>query len=166
MLGSAANQVLAGLMSRAGRAGIDLDAAPEIPLAIQLGGTVTNPSIKADVGSVASSVAKGAEQAVTKTVSAEATRLVQEAEQRAASIRQDAQALADKVKLEGYRRADSLTARAGTNPLLQAAAKPAADKLRQQADDKAAAIVREADRRADSLVAAARQQANKIGPKP
>jgi vacuolar-type H+-ATPase subunit E/Vma4 len=111
-------------------------------------------------------VTTGAEQAVTKKVSAEATRLVQEAEQRAAGIRQDARALADKVKLEGYRQADSLTAKAGTNPLLQAAAKPAADQLRKQSDDKAAEIVREADRRADSLVAAARRQADSIAGKP
>lgn len=163
MMGSAANQALTGLVSRAGKAGVDLQTAPEIPLAIQLGGTVTSPSVKVDVGSVATSVAKGAEQAVTKKVSAEATRLVQEAEQRAAGIRQDARTFADKVKQEGYRRADSLTAKAGTNPLLQAAARPAADKIRQQADGKAAAIVREADQRADSVVAAARQQANKIG---
>ncbi|HEX6534134.1 MAG TPA: AsmA-like C-terminal region-containing protein [Gemmatimonadaceae bacterium] len=163
MLGSGANQALTGLATRAGRAGIDLQSAPEIPLAIQLGGTVTDPTVKADVGSVATSVAKSAEQAATKKVSAEATRIVQEAEQRAAGIKQDARTLAEKVKQEGYQRADSLTAKAGNNPLLQAAAKPAADKIRQQADDKAAAIVRAADQRADSVVAAARQQASKVG---
>jgi hypothetical protein len=162
LMGGGANQALAGLVSKAGQAGIDLNAAPEIPLGIQLGGTVTNPSVKADVGSVASSVKQGAEQAVTqavtKKVSAEATRLVQEAEQRASAIRQEAQTLADKVKAEGYQQADSLTARA-TNPMLQLAAKPAADLLRKQSDDKAAGIVREANQRADSLVAAARRQA-------
>ena len=163
MLGGAANQAIAGLVSKAGQAGIDLSAAPEIPLGIQLGGTVTNPSVKADVGSATSSVTKGAEQAVreaaTTKVSAEATRLVQEAEQRASAIRQEAQTLADKVKQEGYRQADSLTAKAASNPLLQAAAKPAADQLREQSDNKAAGIVREASRRADSVVAAARRQA-------
>jgi uncharacterized protein involved in outer membrane biogenesis len=166
MLGGGANDALAGLVSRAGRAGIDLDAAPEIPLAIQLGGTLTNPTVKADVGRAASSVASGAEEAAAKKASAEAARLVQEAEQRAASIRQEGRALADKVKQEGYQRADSLVAKAGSNPLLQAAAKAAADRLRKEADDKAAAIVREADQRADSLVAAARQQAGRIGERP
>jgi hypothetical protein len=168
--GGAANQAVAGLVSKAGRAGIDLNAAPEIPLGIQLGGTVTNPSVKVEVGSVASSVTKGAEQAVreaaTKKGSAEATRLVQEAEARAATIRQDAQALADKVKLEGAKQADSLVGKAGSNPLLQAAAKPAADRLRKQSDDKAAGIVSEASRRADSLVAAARRQADETAGKP
>ena len=170
LLGSGANQALAGLMSKAGKAGLDLQAAPEIPLAIQLGGTVTSPSVTTNVGALPASVAKGVEQAATQAAtqkaSAEATRLVQEAEQKAAGIRKDAQALADKVKQEGYKQADSLQARAGSNPLLQAGAKVAADKLRKEADDKSATIVREANQRADSVVAAARAQASKISGTP
>jgi len=167
MAGGAANQVLAGLVSKAGKAGVDLEAAPEIPLAIQLAGTVTNPSVTVNVGTLAtaaaSTVTKAVEKAASEKVSAEATRLVQEAEQQAASIRQDAQALADRAKAEAYARADSLVARAG-NPLLKAAARPAADKLRSQADDKAAKIVREADQRAQTLVAAAKERAGKLAP--
>jgi hypothetical protein len=166
MLGTAANQALAGLISKAGNAGIDLNAAPEIPLAVTIGGTVTNPTVKADVGSVAASAAKAAEQAVATKVSAEAARLVTDAEQRATALKQNAQTLADSVKAQGYRAADSLVARAGPNPLLQAGAKVAADKLRKQSDDKSAAIVREASQRADSLVSAARQQASRIPASP
>jgi hypothetical protein len=165
-LGGAASQAIGGLVSKAGQAGIDLTAAPEIPLGIQLGGTVTNPSVKADVGSLASSVTQGAGQAVQaaarKKISAEATRLVQQAEQQASEIRRQAQALADKVKQEGYRQADALTSEAASNPLLQAAAKPAADELREQSDDKAAGIIREAGGRADSVVAEAQRQAEQI----
>ena len=163
-LGDAANQAVAGLVSRAGGAGIDLKAAPEIELGVQLAGTVTNPSVKIDAASVASSVKQGVEQAVregaAQKVSAEATRLVQEAEQRASAIRQEAQTLSEGVKREGYQQADALTARA-SNPLLRAAAQPAADKLRKEADEKAAKIVREADQRADNLVAEARRQASR-----
>jgi uncharacterized protein involved in outer membrane biogenesis len=166
VLGGGAGDALASLASRAGRSGIDLSTASEIPVAIQLGGTLTSPTVKADVGRAVSSVASGVEGAAAKKASAEAARLVQEAETRAASIRQEARTLADKVKQEGYQRADSLVAKAGSNPLLQAAAKAAADRLRKEADDKAAAIVREADQRADSLVAAARQQAARIGERP
>ena len=83
-----------GWCRKGGQAGIDLAAAPEIELGIQLGGTVTSPSVKVDVGSVASSVKEGVQQAVTQAatekVSAEATQLVQEAEQRAAAIRLEA----------------------------------------------------------------------------
>jgi len=163
LLGGGANQAIAGLVSKAGRTGVDLSAAPEIPLAIQLGGTVTNPSIKADVGSLASSVTKGAEQAVkqavTQKVDSAAMRLVQQAEGQAAAIRQQAESLAAKVKLTGYQQADALTAKAGTDPLLAAGAKVAADQLRQESDDKAKGIVDEASRRADSLIAGARRQA-------
>ncbi|HMI57183.1 MAG TPA: AsmA-like C-terminal region-containing protein, partial [Gemmatimonadaceae bacterium] len=164
MLGGAANDAIAGLVSKAGNAGINFAAAPEIPLAIQIGGTVTSPSVKVDVSSLTSSVASTAKEAVTTKVSAEATRLMQEAQQRAAEIRKDAQALADKVKLEGNRQADSLVAKSSGNPLLQFAAKPAAEKLRNQANDKATAIVGAANARADSLVAAAQRQADKTSP--
>ncbi len=166
MLGGEANQAIAGLVSKAGQGGVDLSAAPRIPLAIQLGGTVTNPSVTADVGSLTSSVAKGAEQAVKQAVAQKAdtaaARLVAQAEQKAAAIRQEAQSLADKVKGEGYQQADALTAQA-SNPILKAAAKPAADQLRKQADSKAADIVREANQRADSLVAQARRQVDRSG---
>jgi hypothetical protein len=166
MTGGAANQALASLVSQAGKARVDLEASPEIPLAIQVKGTVMNPSVTANVGTLAttavSTVTKAVEKAVTAKVSAEATRMVQVAEQQAASIKQDAQALADRVKAEGYAQADSLVARAGNNPLLKVAAKPAGDKLRRAADDKAAKIVREADQRAETLVAAARERAGKL----
>jgi hypothetical protein len=166
-LGEAANEAVAGLVSRAGGAGIDLKAAPEIELGIQLAGTVTNPSVKTDVGSVVASAKEQAAQAVreaaTQRVSAEATRLVQEAEQRAAGIRKEAETLAAGVKREGYQQADALTARA-TNPILRAAAEPAAAKLREEADAKAAAIIREADQRADGVVAEARKRASTPAP--
>jgi uncharacterized protein involved in outer membrane biogenesis len=159
MLGTAANQAVAGLVSRAGGAGIDLQAAQKIELGIQLGGTVTNPSVKADVGSVVASAKEETERAVrdaaTQKLSAEKAKLVQDAEERAAAIRKEAQALAENVKKEGYAQADALTAKA-TNPLLQAAAKPAADRLRKEADQRAAGILSEADKRANDLVAEAR----------
>jgi hypothetical protein len=166
-LGGAANQAIAGLVSRAGGAGIDLQAAPEIELGIQLAGTVTNPSIKTDVGSVVASAKDQAEQAVrkaaTERVSAEGARLVQEAEQRASAIRKEAQTLAEGVKREGYQQADALTARA-TNPILRAAAEPAADKLRKQADEKAAGIIIEADKRANGVVEEAKLKAGQGAP--
>jgi hypothetical protein len=163
VLGGGANQALAGLASQAGKAGIDISAAPEIPLGVQLGGTVTNPVVKADVGTLTSSITQGATQAVkeaaTAKVDSAAMRLVQEAEQRAAAIRQEAESLAARVKQTGYQQADALVAKSGDNPLAQAGAKVAADKLRQESDDKAAGIMSEANKRADSLVAAARRQA-------
>jgi cell division septum initiation protein DivIVA len=167
VLGSGANQAISGLLAKAGRAGIDVGTAPEIPLSIQLTGTFTNPSVSVDVASLASSVTQGAKQAVTAAVtgkaSAEAMKLIQRAEEQAAEIRGKAQSLADRLKSEGYQQADSLTAKAGGNPLRQTAAALAADQLRKQSDDKAASIIREAGAQADGLVAAARRQAEQLG---
>jgi uncharacterized protein involved in outer membrane biogenesis len=154
-----ADQALAGLVSRAG---LDVSSAPEIPLAIEIGGKVTDPVVKVDVGSLATSVAQGAtgavKQAVEQRVDSAALRLVEEAERQAAAIRQQAESLAASVKRVGYQQADSLVGRAGDNPLLQAGAEVAAGELRQQTDDKANGIISEASRRADSLVASARRQ--------
>jgi hypothetical protein len=162
MLGGGANQAIAGLVAKAGAAGVDLSAAPEIPLGIRIGGTVTNPSVTADVSNLASSVKQGAQQAVkqaiTQKVDTVGARLVAEAEQKAAAIRQQAESLAATVKREGYQQADSLTARAST-PLARIAVQPAADELRKQSDAKAAGIITEASKRADDLIAQARRQA-------
>jgi hypothetical protein len=173
LLGAEANQAIGGLISKAAGAGVNLQSAPVIPLAIQVGGTVTNPSVSADLAGGPATVAQQAGQAVKEAAeqraaavvdsaklraTAEAQRLVAEAEQRAASIRAEAQALADKVKQEGHQQADSLVARSGDG-LARIAATAAADRLRKESDDKAAGIVREADQRANTLVAEARKQA-------
>jgi AsmA-like protein len=162
MLGGAASQAISSLASQAGKVGVDLSAAPEIGLGIQLGGTVTNPTVKADVSSAASSVKETAQQAVTQAVNQKVdsagARLVAEAEQKAAAIRQQGESLAANVKRTGYLQADSLTAKA-QGPTAQLAAKPAADQLRKQADSKAAGIISEANKRADDLVAEAKRKA-------
>ncbi len=168
-LGQAANSAVSGLIARAGTAGIDLNTAQEIELGIQLAGTVTNPSIKVDAAGAVSSVKENVEQAVregaAKKLSAEAAKLIQEAEQRGAAIRKESAALAETAKREGYKQAEALEKQA-TNPLLKAAAKPAADKIRKEADAKAAGIVREGDQRAEGLVAEARRQAGQAGAQP
>jgi hypothetical protein len=174
LLGGEANQAIGGILARAGRAGLDLQAAPEIPLGIQVTGTITNPSIKVDLGSAAGSVTQAATQAVEQRVeavvdsaklraAAEVQRLVAEAEQRAAQIRAEAKTLSETVKREGHLQADSLVARSGEG-LAAIAAGAAAERLRKEADDKAARIVREADQRAESLVAEARKRGGTPAP--
>jgi hypothetical protein len=173
LLGTEANQAISGLVSKAAGAGVDLQGAQELALGIKLGGTVTNPSVSTDVGSVAGSTAEAAgkavqqaaEQQVNKAVdsaklraSAEAAKLVADAEKQAASIRAEGNAMAAKVKKEGYLQADSLVAKS-EGPLAQAAAKIAADRLRKETDAKAAGIVKEADKKASSLVAEAKKKA-------
>jgi hypothetical protein len=162
LLGGGANQAIASLASKTG---VDLSSAAVIPLGIQLGGKITDPTVKADVGSLTTSVAKEAQTAVTQAVEQKvdsaAMRLVQEAERQAAGIRQEAESLAAKIKLAGYEQADALTEKAGSDPLAAAGAKLAADELREQTDQRAQGIIIEATRRADSLIAGARRQAGR-----
>jgi AsmA-like C-terminal region len=162
-MGGAATQAITSLVSKAGRAGLDLQSAAQVELPIQITGTVKDPAVKLDAGSVVASTKETAkqliQQQVAKKAGVDAERLVREAEQRAATIRQQAESTAATVKRTGHEQADALVERS-SNPIVRAAAEPAADRLRKEADEKAAGIIRAADEQAKSLVAEARRQAN------
>ncbi|MGH7443567.1 MAG: AsmA-like C-terminal region-containing protein, partial [Longimicrobiales bacterium] len=177
VLGAQANGVLASLASKTANLGVDLAAAEQVTVGVNVAGTVTDPALALDLSSATGSVREGVEQALRDEVdertdavqarvdsaAAEARRkaeeqraaLIAEAEERAAAIREEARELAETVRREGHARADSLEARA-TNPLARVAAKTAADKLRAEADASADRIVIEADQRAAALVEKAR----------
>ena len=167
LIGSEANQAIAGLVSRAANVGINLEQASEIPLAIQLGGTVTDPQVSIDLGEVVKTTAQAATQAVTdaarQRVSAEAQRLIAAAEAQAAKIRAEARTLSESVRRQGYARADSLEGRSD-NPLARAAAGIAANRVRKEVDEQAERIIREANQRADALVADAQNKAGTSSP--
>jgi hypothetical protein len=178
VLGAEANRAITGLVSRADRAGLDLEAAEHVSLGVQLGGTVTDPTVSAKFAGTARSAAQAielglreeaarragvAEAQVDSTAAearrraaAEAERLVAEAEARASAVRAEARELAETVRREGHEQADALVERA-TNPVARTAARAAADRLRRETDERADRIIREADARADALVAAARR---------
>ena len=186
-LGADANRAIASLVSRAGKSGIDLQAAEAVELDVRVSGTLTNPNVQTNLGDVVASVRESAKEAVREEIAervdsvkqradsaadearkkaqAEAERLIAEAEQRAAKVREEAQRLAETVRREGNARADTLVARA-TSPLAQVAARTAADRLRKESNDRADQIVREADRRATDLVTEARTKAAQLGPRP
>ena len=183
-LGADANRVIAGLVSRAGKTGLDLQAAEAVELDVRLGGTMTNPTVQTNFSNVVASVGETVKEAARqelaervdslkqladsaadearKRAQAEAAKAIAEAEQRAAAIRAEAQQLADRMKQEASARADTLVARA-TNPLAKAAARAAADRVKKEANEKADGIVREADKRANDLIAEARRKAGAGG---
>ncbi|HSJ15383.1 MAG TPA: AsmA-like C-terminal region-containing protein, partial [Longimicrobiales bacterium] len=176
LLGTEANRVVANLLARAGRSGVELEAAETVTLGVQLGGTVTDPAVTTSLRDVAGSAVAGVEQALRAEAGSRvdsarqrldaaaaearlrAQEIIAEAEQRAAAIRAEARTLAATMKQETKARADSLVARAG-NPVARVAAQAAADRLRRETDEQADGIVREADARADALVAEARRRA-------
>jgi len=184
-LGAAANQAIASLISRAGRTGLNLQAADTVALAIKVGGTVSNPTVQTNladlVASTGQSVKAAAQQAVAERVDslkqqadsaadaarkkaqAQAEQMIAQAEQQAAAIRAEAQKLADTVRLEANTRADSLVART-TNPIAKAAAQAAANRMKKEASDRADGMIREADKRANDVVAEARKKAAQISP--
>jgi len=117
LLGGGANQALSNLAAQAGKAGINIAAAPEIPLGVQLGGSVTNPVVKADVGTLTSSVTQGASQAVKQAdalVSKAGDNPLAAAGAKVAAdkLRQESDAKAAGIIGEASKRADSLVAAA------------------------------------------------------
>ena len=184
-LGAAANQAIASLISRAGRTGLNLQAADTVALGIKVGGTITSPTVQTNladlVASTGQSVKQAAQQAVAQQVDSlkekadsaadearkkaqvQAEQMIAQAEQQAAAIRAEAQKLADTVRLEANTRADSLVART-TNPIAKAAAQAAANRMKKEASDRADAMIREADKRANDVVAEARKKAAQISP--
>ena len=184
-LGAAANQAIASLISRAGRTGLNLQAADTVALGIKVGGTITSPTVQTNladlVASTGQSVKQAAQQAVAQQVDslkekadsaadearkkaqAQAEQMIAQAEHQAAAIRAEAQKLADTVRFEANTRADSLVART-TNPIAKAAAQAAASRMKKEASDRADAMIREADKRANDVVAEARKKAAQISP--
>ncbi len=178
ILGAGANEVVASLVDRAGQAGVALQAAEEVTLGAALTGTVTSPAIalRLDPGNaqdaLRTTLTEGAERgveamqermdsiAVAARLRAEeaAERILAEAEHQAGVIRQQARALAETTRREGYERADALVEQ-GRNPLEQRLAVAGANRLRAEVDERSEQIVAEADGRADALVAAARERA-------
>jgi hypothetical protein len=157
----AGNDALAGLASKAG---LNLKSTPTVALGLKVGGSVTSPSVSADLAGAASSVTtatteavkEAATEKVTATVDSAKLKAIAEAEKQAKKIRADAKSLAAKVKKEGYLQADSVAAKGGTG-LGAVAANAAASQLRKETDSKSATIIREANAKADSLVAQAKR---------
>lgn len=176
LLGAGADQVVTSLARRAGKAGLDWQAADTVALGAKIGGTVQAPAVSTDfrgtarsaLQGVASAARQNVEQRATALTSradsaaevkrreleAEAARRLAAAQAQAARIRQEAHRLADETRKVGYARADSLVART-QNPLARRVATAGADRLRKETDAKVNGILQEADRRADALVQAA-----------
>lgn len=182
-LGTEANRVIGSLIAQAGRAGIDLEAVEAVRLNLRLGGTVTSPAVGLDFGSTVGSArdqvgrlvgdeverrveqverqVDAAREEASARARAEADRILLDAEQRAAAIREEAERLAETVRSQGYTQADRLLAEA-TTPVARMAARPAADRLRKETDERVARMIGEADRRADELVEAARARSDAL----
>jgi len=144
-LGEAARRTVAGLLEKAGRSGADPGSAGPVRIGIELGGTVSDPTVRTDVGRSLASAGQGAKEAVQGA-----------AEAAGAKALQGAGAAAESARAGAERRVAGATeeARARARSLLQAA-QERADSVRAAARALATKVRAEARDRADSLEAKA-----------
>jgi len=184
--GGKANGVLNNLISDANKkTGSNIKAGETIPVALIIGGTITNPTIKTGLKSVMASAVedlknqakeelqKKKEEVVAKVktevnnlisdADARAAKLIDEAQKQADNITKTAQVAADKVKAEAAKQADQLVAEGNKKGAIAGfAAKKAADKVKKEADVKAGKLVDEARKQSQSVIDKARAEADKL----
>lgn len=182
-LSAATRNVMQGLATKAGMAGLDLSVADSVPVGVHVTGTVESPSVSLNLAQAVKSVAAQAREAAKAAVEkraaeararadsaaaaarerarAQADSIVAAAQRQANRVRADARKLAAQIRAQADRQADDVVAKA-TNPLAKMAAQKAADGIRKEADKKASDVVTSADRRADAIVATARKQADDL----
>lgn len=162
-----AQATMTGLLSKANSSlGSNVSIPDVMKINVGIGGTVTNPIIKTDIGEIAkntlnevkdAAIDKGKEEARKQ-----ADKLIADAELKAKELKNAAKITSDKVRKEGYAQADNLVKQAGNNPLAVQVAKKASEKLKKETDAKADRIIDEANKQADSLVSEARKKADEL----
>ncbi len=171
-LGTAANQVLSGLMNQLNKNGASYDPGESINVNALVGGFSSKPTFKlamADMGAGAKNaikdvfdskkkeaIAKGKEEARKK-----ADLILAQAQIQANTVKTESKNLAEKARKEGYSAADKLEKEA-TNPVAKIAAKKAAEKIRKESDEKANRMISEGDKKADSIMQKARAEADQL----
>jgi hypothetical protein len=147
--------------------GIDLSKAKKVDVVARLTGSITRPQVSVDVdsdalrGAVAETVAEELEarrlQALA-AVTAQNEKIMAEATKRAAQVRDQAKNAAERVRKEGYKRADDIVAAAGSNPVKAIPAKEAAKQLRRETDKRADQLIAEADKQAAQILGEAEKR--------
>jgi cell division septum initiation protein DivIVA len=185
IFGGAANNVLDGLVSQANAKGANFSVGETIPLAVLIGGTLSNPTVKPAIGSAGKGIiedmkqnaleeiqkqkeelekqAKAEAQKILNEADAQAQKIIQEAQKQADQIRKTARDVAQRVKTEADAHATKLIAEGKKNGMVaEAAAKKTAEAYKKNAYSEADKAVAEADKQADVVVNTAKQKAAKI----
>jgi vacuolar-type H+-ATPase subunit H len=174
--GGAANAVLNNLTAQAAQQGINANIGDIINVDILIGGTVQNPTIKTNLHEKGKDAMESIKEQVKEKVEEKVKEVVEDAKAKASAeaekILRDAQVKADQIKAEGKRAADQIRAEANAqaqkiesqakNPLEKAAAKTAADKVRKEGEEKAKKVENEANTNADNVMNEARKKADAL----
>ncbi len=183
--GSAANNVLEGLVSQANAKGADFSLGETVSLDILIGGTITNPTIKTGLKEAGKSLVEDVKEQVKQEIEKKVEEVKEDAKAQAQKLIDDAEKSAQKLISEAQKQADNIrkTAADGAKKLrdeadvqaskveaegkkkgmiAEVAAKETAKGIRKEADKKATALTTEADKQANNVVEKARQEAEII----
>lgn len=165
---------LSGLVSSA--SGISVDPGDKVNLAVDVGGTFSDPTIQPNLrSSVSGSLEAVKERAIDDAkkelekkkeevkaqASEQAEKILEQAEEEAEKIRAAAKVAADKVREEANTRAEQVLNEA-KNPIAKRAAEPLAKKIRQEGEEKAQKIEEEADEKAEAILQRANKEAERL----
>ncbi|MBN3035852.1 MAG: hypothetical protein JW861_09725 [Bacteroidales bacterium] len=185
LMGSAANEAVNGMVAGLASKGINISPGDQITFDIHIGGTLTEPEVRADLKQTGQSLVNQVQEQLKEELEqkkeelsrealekadhilAEAEKqaeaLIAEAETQAANIRNVAAEAAAKVKDEAYKRADQVEQEGKKKGMLaEIAAKESARKIRLEGDDAATAMINKANGEADNVLTQARNEAGRI----
>jgi hypothetical protein len=164
------------LVSSANASGLSIDPGDQLNLAVDVGGTFTDPSIKPNIKSnVSGSLEAVKERAIDEAkqelekkkeevkvqASKQAEKILEQAEDEAEKVRAAAKVAADKVREEADKRAEQVLNEA-KNPIAKRAAEPVAKKMRKEGEEKAEKIEDEADKKAEAILERAQKEADRL----
>ncbi|MBE0640524.1 MAG: AsmA family protein [Bacteroidales bacterium] len=185
LMGNAANNLITKWTQEAQAKGIDVKAGEMIKVAILIGGTVSDPTIRTGFAGMADNLKEEIKQIVEQKVeevkqeirqeaSKQAEQLLKDAQQeadklmaaardQAAQVRSAAYQAATKVREEADRQANKVIAEGkARGPIAAAVAEKTAAGLRKEADQKARALEQEGDRKADGIVREAQTRTDQL----
>jgi hypothetical protein len=197
--GAQANDVLNSLMDKAKKSGVEVNLGDVVNVTAFIKGTVKDPKIETNLKEVADNVKDDIKDAVKEKVeekieevkedvkekaSAEAEKIMKDAEEKAAQILAEAKRNADIIRAESKKAAATIRANAekegqklmteaGSNPVKKIAAQKLVDSANKKADAeakkveddgeaKAKKLEDEADKKADAVLKEGREQADKL----
>lgn len=175
-LGTSANSLIESLSSQASAFGLTFSPSETINVNLRVAGTFGKPTVTPffgdSQGSVAGSVVQSVTESVREAVSSgigdarekasqeageQAARLIKEAEDKGALLKEEAEKAAAKIRQEADEQAQRIIKEAESRgTIAQLAARRSADALRNEADRRAEQVIREAGLKADQLVEEAR----------
>jgi len=175
--GASANDALESLAAQAQEKGFELDPGEEVNVNFKVTGDFSDPKVSMDLKENMSNTKTQVKEAVKEKVTqevekvreevkedynAEINRIMKDAEEKAADVRQAAKDAGVALIGEAELRRKQLIKEAGSNPLKKLAAEKSGDALVSKAKEKAKTLEKEADEKADNIILEAQKKADDL----